>query len=194
MGFSIAAPVGPIGILCIQRTLSEGRMIGFATGLGAATADGLYGCVAGFGLSAISSFFTSHQFGVRVAGGLFLCYLGIEAWRTRAAERNPTLLSANLAGAYASTFFLTLGNPMTILSFSAVFASLGVIGEAQDFSAALRLVLGVFLGSAIWWLLLSFGVGLAREKFQERYGKWVNHISGIIIFGCGVLALAAARK
>src|SRR6266566_8617346 len=128
IGFSIAAPVGPIGVLCIRRTLAEGRGCGFASGLGAATADAVYGCVAGFGLTSVSNLLVSQQTWLRLIGGLFLCYLGVKSFFARQARSAAASKSGALTGAYASTFLLTLTNPMTILSFAAVFAGLGLGG------------------------------------------------------------------
>jgi threonine/homoserine/homoserine lactone efflux protein len=188
IGFSIAAPVGPIGVLCIRRTLAEGRASGFISGLGAATADAIYGCIAGFGLTFISSFLISQQLWFRVIGGTFLCYLGIKTLLARPAEKAASAKGYGLAGAYASTFFLTLTNPMTILSFAAIFAGLGVGSAGGNYVFAGLLVLGVFLGSAAWWLILSGIVGVFRKKFDISGLRWVNRISGIIITGFGVLA------
>jgi len=190
IGFSIAAPVGPIGVLCIRRTLAEGRVTGLVSGLGAATADTLYGCVAGFGLAFISSFLVAQQFWLRLIGGMFLCYLGVRTLLTRPAERAVVAKGSGLIGAYASTFFLTLTNPMTILSFAAIFAGLGLAGMSRGYAAAGILVLGVFLGSALWWLVLSSGVGAFRGKFNLQRLQWVNRISGVIIVGFGLTALA----
>jgi threonine/homoserine/homoserine lactone efflux protein len=188
IGFSIAAPVGPIGVLCIRRTLAEGRASGFISGLGAATADAIYGCIAGFGLTFISSFLISQQLWFRVIGGTFLCYLGIKTLLARPAEKAASAKGYGLAGAYASTFFLTLTNPMTILSFAAIFAGLGVGSAGGNYVFAGLLVLRVFLGSAAWWLILSGIVGVFRTKFDISGLRWVNRISGIIITGFGVLA------
>ena len=194
IGFSIAAPVGPIGVLCIRRTLAEGRLCGFASGLGAATADAVYGCVAGFGLTAVSDLLVSQQTGLRLIGGLFLVYLGVKSFFARPAGSAATPNGGALAGAYASTFLLTLTNPMTILSFAAVFAGLGLGGGATNYAGAALLVLGVFLGSALWWLFLSGGVGLFREKLNDDHFRWVNRISGTIIAGFGLLSLVSSRQ
>ena len=193
LGFSIAAPVGPIGVLCIRRTLAEGRAAGFVSGLGAATADAIYGSIAAFGLTVISSFLASQQFALRLVGGAFLCYLGVKTLLARPAEHAATAEGRGLVGSYASTFFLTLTNPMTIFSFIAVFAGLGFVGGSSDFLSAVFLVLGVFGGSAFWWLLLSGGVSLFRARFDVRALRWVNWISGIIITTFGVLALWSVR-
>lgn len=191
IGFSIAAPVGPIGVLCIRRTLSDGRAAGLVSGLGAATADALYGCIAGFGLTLISNFLVSQQLWLRLVGGLFLCYLGIKTLLSKPAEQAAVAKGSGLFGAYASTFFLTVTNPMTILSFAAIFAGLGLANSSGSYTAAGVLVAGVFLGSALWWLLLSGGVGLLRDRFNTAGLLWVNRISGIIITGFGVLALVS---
>jgi threonine/homoserine/homoserine lactone efflux protein len=192
IGFSIAAPVGPIGILCIQRTLAFGRVYGLASGLGAATADAMYGVVAGFGLTFISNFLVSQQGLLRLVGGLFLCYLGFKTLRSRPAQEAAAVAqSGDLHSAYGSTFLLTLTNPLTILSFAAVFAGLGVTTAGGNYLSALVLVLGVFGGSALWWLLLSSGVSLFREKFRADRLRWVNLLSGTLITAFGLLALAS---
>jgi threonine/homoserine/homoserine lactone efflux protein len=191
VGFSIAAPVGPIGVLCIRRTLAEGRAHGFASGLGAATADALYGCIAGFGLTFISNVLVDQQTWLRLIGGVFLCYLGIKTFLSKPAEEAASAKGNGIAGAYASTFLLTLTNPMTILAFAAVFAGLGLAsGNAGGGSAAL-LVLGVFGGSVLWWFLLSGVSSLFRTKFNTHALRWVNRISGIIVAGFGLAALVS---
>jgi threonine/homoserine/homoserine lactone efflux protein len=191
IGFSIAAPVGPIGVLCIRRTLAQGRVAGLISGLGAASADAVYGCVAGFGLTFISGLLISQQSWLKLLGGAFLCYLGIRTLLAQPAERAATAAGLGLAGAYTSTFFLTLTNPTTILSFVAVFAGLGLASMGGDYAAAVVLVLGVFVGSALWWLLLSGGVGLLRARFDTRAMRWVNRISGAVITAFGLLALVS---
>jgi threonine/homoserine/homoserine lactone efflux protein len=189
LGFLIAAPVGPIGILCIRRSLSMGRMAGLLTGLGAATADGFYGCVAAFGITVLSDLLVSQAFWLRLMGGLFLCYLGIKTFLAKPAEdaaapeHQGTALSL-----YASTVFLTLTNPMTILMFAGVFAGSG-LAIAKDYGAATILVAGVFLGSALWWFLLSFGASLFRAKITGSNLRLLNQISGLILLVFGVIAL-----
>lgn len=191
IGFSIAAPVGPIGVLCIRRTLSEGWMAGLVSGLGAATADALYGCVAGFGLTFLSNILVSQQVWFRLFGGAFLCYLGLKTFFTKPARQAVSSRGKGLLGAYASTFLLTLTNPMTILSFAAIFAGLGLAGANNSYSTAGILVLGVFIGSAAWWLLLAGGVGLLREKLNQSGLQWVNRISGGLILVFGLIALVS---
>ena len=192
VGFSIAAPVGPIGVLCIRRTLTEDRLSGLVCGLGAATADAIYGCVAGFGLTFIAGFLVSQQVWLRLIGGMFLCYLGIKTLAAKPREKTALAQNTDLAGAYASTFFLTLTNPMTIISFAAIFAGMGLGSTKGDYLSAGLLVLGVFIGSALWWLILSAGVGVFREKLNLGGFRLINRISGAIITGFGLFALGSA--
>jgi threonine/homoserine/homoserine lactone efflux protein len=194
IGFSIAAPVGPIGVLCIRRTLTDGRLHGLVSGLGAATADAAYGCVAGFGLTFISNFLVSQQLWLRLIGGAFLCTLGLKTLLSKPAEQAAPTTGTGLAGAYASTLFLTLTNPLTILSFAAIFAGLGLAASSGSYASAGVLVLGVFTGSALWWLFLSSGVGLFRDRFNPRALRWVSRISGAIITGFGLFALSGLIK
>lgn len=195
LGFAIAAPVGPIGVLCIRRTLADGRLIGFVSGLGAATADAFYGAVAAFGLTVVANLLVGQHIWVRLIGGLFLCYLGLRILlrrpATQPAQTAPVPVAhRGLAGAYISTLALTLTNPATILTFAAIFAGLGLAGTAGHAGAAL-LVLGVFLGSALWWLILSGGVALLRARFTARAMRAVNLVSGLLLLGFAALALAS---
>jgi threonine/homoserine/homoserine lactone efflux protein len=192
IGFSIAAPVGPIGVLCIRRTLAEGRALGLVSGLGAATADAIYGCIAGFGLAFISNFLVSQQVWLRFVGGIFLCYLGLKTLLAKPVVQAATGKGNNLVAAYASTFLLTLTNPMTIMSFAAIFAGLGLASTSGNYVSAGVLVLGVFAGSALWWLILSGTVGIFRDKFNSDGLRWVNRTSGAIITGFGLFALLSA--
>ncbi len=193
IGLSIAAPVGPIGLLCIRRTLAEGPALGFASGLGAASADAVYGAVAGFGLAAVTDLLTGGQTALRLGGGLMLLWLGWNTLRARppadaaAAGRSG---AAGLLGAYASTFALTLANPATILSFVAVLGGLGLAGGGHG-TAAAALVAGVFLGSALWWLALSASVGACRRRVTPTAMLWINRASGAVLGGFGVAALAS---
>lgn len=188
LGLSIAAPVGPMAVLCIRRTLSKGMLNGFLSGLGTATADGLYGCIAAFGLTMVSSFLLDNQLYLRLVGGVFLLYLGYKTFKSVPAETAATEISKGLLGTYASAFFLTLTNPMTIMSFVAVFAGLGV-GESGSYSLAGVMVLGVFIGSMLWWLILCSVVNKLRAKFDQKRLKWVNKLSGFVIAGFGLLSL-----
>lgn len=189
LGFSIAAPVGPIGILCIRRTLQFGRFSGLCSGLGAAAADVIYAVVAAFGLTFISNMLMAGQFWLRLIGGLFLLYLGWKTFFAKVNDRTKEVAHTSLAGDFISTFFLTITNPMTILSFLAVFAGLGLSSMNSTYLEASSLVFGVFLGSAAWWLILSEGVTLFRKKVSEKVMKWINHLAGAIIIGFGIAAL-----
>jgi threonine/homoserine/homoserine lactone efflux protein len=191
IGFSIAAPVGPIGVLCIRRTLAEGRASGFVSGLGAATADAVYGFIAGFGLTFISAFLIDQQMWLRLGGGAFLCYLGVRTLLARPAEQAAFAAGDTLSASYVSTFFLTLTNPLTILSFTAIFAGLGIASAGGNYGAASFLVLGVFVGSAMWWLILSGGVSILRSRVNTLALQWVNRISGAVITAFGILAFAS---
>jgi threonine/homoserine/homoserine lactone efflux protein len=192
LGFSIAVPVGPIGLLCIRRSLSEGRRAGFVSGLGAATADALYGVVAALGLTVITSALLDHQVLLQIGGGVFLVYLGIATLRTRPAAEAATAQPAatGLLGAYLSTLVLTLANPMTILSFLGMFTALG-FNRASGLGPASLLVTGVFLGSAAWWLLLSTVAGWLGRRMQQGGLRALNIVSGLIIAGFGLWQLGA---
>lgn len=190
IGFVIAAPVGPIGVLCARRTLMHGRRAGFFSGMGAATADAIYGFIAAFGLTFISAFLVDHEFTLRLVGGGLLLYLGAKAFLARPVKKTDLPRSArHYAGMYTSTFFLTLTNPMTILSFAAVFAGFGLAGTKGSILSAGVVILGVFLGSAVWWLFLVGLFSLYRRRFQAHQLVWVNRIAGTIITASGILAL-----
>lgn len=190
IGFLIAAPVGPIGVLCIRRTLADGRASGFLSGLGAATADMSYGAIAAFGLTAIQQALVSQQFWLRLVGGLFLIYLGMRTLLSRPADQ-PAAASAprGALSAYLSTLGLTLTNPATIISFTVIFAGLRLAETNGSVLAAALLVLGVFAGSCLWWLTLSGIVGFFRERFTPRWMLRVNRLAGTVILGFGVAAL-----
>jgi len=191
IGFAIAAPVGPIGILCIQRSLHDGFRIGFMTGMGAALADGTYGLIAGFGLTAVSSVLITHQFWIRVIGGLFLLYLGlkliIKPTRVRAEKDKPDKSAWH---AFGTAYLLTLTNPATILSFVAVFTGLGLGTVHPDLMQAFALVTAIILGSAIWWLFLSgFVAFILHKRITPSFMRIINWVSGGIILAFGLFAL-----
>ncbi len=187
IGFSIAAPVGPIGLLCIRRSLADGRLAGLVSGLGAATADALYGIAAALGLTAITRLLLEHQPFLQLGGSVFLIYLGLSTLRTpppaAAARVAP---AANLPSAYASTLVLTLTNPMTILSFLGIFAGLGVGTSATTPLSSITLVLGVFLGSAAWWLVLSFTAAALSARLRHGGLRLLNVASGLTIATIGL--------
>jgi threonine/homoserine/homoserine lactone efflux protein len=189
VGFSIAAPVGPIGALTIRRTLAQGRALGLLTGLGAATADAAYGAVAAFGLTFVTSFLLQQQAWLSLAGGAFLCCLGIMTFLAVPAAAAHAAPARSLAAAYGSTLLLTLANPATILSFMAIYAGVGLGLGPRDYHAALAFVAGVFAGSALWWLLLCFAVGSVRDRVSPAALRWVNRFSGLILAGFGIAVL-----
>jgi len=189
LGFSIAAPVGPIGLLCINKTLQNGKLSGFLSGMGAASADMVYGSIAAFGLTAISSFLLKEASVIKLVGGLFKCYFGVKTFLSVKNLKSAELSSDNLLKDYFSTFLLTITNPMTIISFTAIFAGLGIVSANRSLLSSSLLVFGVFLGSALWWLFLSFGVCFIGKKSNESFIAVVNKTSGIIILAFGIFAL-----
>jgi threonine/homoserine/homoserine lactone efflux protein len=192
LGLSVAAPVGPIGLLCIRRTLSAGRLTGFVSGLGAATADLLYGSVAAFGVTVVTQALTAQTLWLRLIGSLFLLYLGVQTLRARPATRSAEAAGRSLLSAYLSTLALTITNPLTILSFAGMFTALGVGAAAGSYAEGKQVAAGVFLGSARWWLLLSGGASMLRERLDARWLLWINRASGAMIVLFGLLALAGA--
>jgi threonine/homoserine/homoserine lactone efflux protein len=188
LGFTIAAAVGPISLLCIRRTLADGRVVGLVSGLGVATADATYGAIAAFGLTAITDLLVDWRRALAVVGGLFLLWI---AWRTIRTVPGAAATTSDdrrgLPGAYLSTLGLTLTNPMTILSFAALFVGLGV--TADDAAGATLLTLGVFLGSAAWWVVLVTVVGALRSRLTIVWLGRINLASGVLIGAFGVVAL-----
>jgi threonine/homoserine/homoserine lactone efflux protein len=195
LGLSIAAVLGPIGLLCVRRTLVSGFAVGFVSGLGAATADAGYAAIAGFGVSAVAAVLVDQRVWLRAVGGAFLVYLGLRTMRAMPAQRvvRAEVGATRLVGAYTSTLALTLSNPMTILSFAGVFAGIGLGSlSAASADAALALVLGVFGGSATWWLVLASLTTRLRSRLTTRRLRVVNLASGLLILVFGVQSLASA--
>jgi len=189
IGFVIAAPAGPIGVLCARYMFMFGRRAGFFSGMGAATADAIYGFVAAFGLTFMSDFLAGHNVFLRLVGGSLLCILGVKALVADPTMKRDYLKSLKkYAGLYSSTFFLTMTNPMTIFSLAAVFAGFGLAGVKGSVFSAGVLILGVFLGSVLWWLFLMGIFTIFRKRFHIDKLHWVNRISGTIIMASGILA------
>lgn len=188
LGISIAAPVGPVGLLCIRRSIISGRRAGLATGLGAATADACYGAVAGFGLTRVTAFMVDERTWLSLLGGLFLCWLGVRIMRAQPDPLEKTAREPRIHSAYLSALAITLTNPMTILAFVGAFAGLG-LAVAHDYVAAAVLVTGVFIGSGIWWLLLSAFAARLRDRFDPQWLQRINWVSGalLVLIGLGVL-------
>lgn len=191
IGLAIAAPVGPIGVLCIRRTLADGRLVGLLTGMGAATADGVYGAIAAFGLTAVTDLLIGEGPWLGVVGGLFLMYLGARTFMAVPAESAMATTPGARFAIFSSTLVVTLTNPTTILSFVAIFAGLGLGNTGGDYAAASLMVVGVFLGSALWWLGLSGAVSVFRARVGARAMRAINRLSGLLIGGFGVGALAS---
>ena len=188
-GFLLAATVGPMWVLCFRRTVAQGARAGFVSGMGIAVADGLYGAVAAFGLTAISGVLLKYSFWIGLAGGLFLLYLGARILLSRPELNASNASPVGLLQGFLSTLGLTLANPPTILAFAAIFAGLGLV--SSDFDAAALVVLGVFLGSASWWIVLAAGAGWLRERAGPKLFRAINLVSGFSILGFAAWQLAA---
>jgi putative LysE/RhtB family amino acid efflux pump len=191
IGLAIAAPVGPIGVLCIRRTIAGGMRLGFAAGLGAASADALYAGVATFALALATAYVARITQPLHMIGGAFLIWLGL----TTALRVPPEAGAAPpppraYAAAFLSTFGLTVVNPATIVSFAAVLAGAAFGAQPPAGLGAVRLVAGVFAGSALWWLVLSAAVGIVRRGLATPVVRAVNLVSGIVLAGFGVWAIA----
>lgn len=180
IGLSIAAPVGPIGLLVIQRTLQRGARIGLATGLGAAVADALYGAVGAFGVSWVIDALVGARVPLALGGGAFLLWLAWRTWRAAPATQAAQAGGGGLVASFAGTFVLTLSNPATIFSFIAVF---GTLGARLAGGSPWTMIAGVLAGSALWWLLLSTGVARLRSRFDARAQAWVNRGSALLLAG-----------
>jgi threonine/homoserine/homoserine lactone efflux protein len=189
IGFAVAAPVGPIGILTIKRTLNEGRISGFVTGLGAAFADTLYGIVAGCSLTAVSSFLVHEQFWLKLIGGIVLIIIGIKSFFSQPKLQKTDINHKSLLNNFISTFFLTLTNPATIFAFLAIFAGFGLGHKDVTNAESLIIIIGVLMGSSLWWLTLSYVVSTFKSFISHGHLFWINRFSGIIIFSFGLIAL-----
>lgn len=198
IGFAIAAPVGPIGLLCIRRSMIDGRLVGLVTGLGAATADAVFGLIAALGVSAVTALLLAHARLIQLAGGLFLVGLGVAMLRAKppAAKSGESAPAATtLPAAYFSTLILTLANPATILAFIGIFSGLGLSLAAEpNLPTAGTLVAGVFLGSCAWWLLLSTGASWLSRRLNLTSLRFINLISGGLILAFGLWQLAALLR
>ena len=189
IGLSIAAPVGPIGLLVIQRTLQRGAIVGLATGLGAAAADAIYGAVGAFGVTAVIDALVGARVPLALGGGTFLLWLAWRIWRSKPAEQAAQAGGgAGLLSCFAGTFALTLSNPATIFSFIAVF---GTLGASLAGGSPWTMIAGVLVGSALWWLLLSALVGRLRSRFDSRAQTWVNRVSALLLAGFALWQLGS---
>ena len=190
IGFVLAVPIGPIGIMCIRKTLNEGRLRGLIIGLGAATADLLYGCVAAFGFTFISNALVSQRIIIRLIGGTLLLYLGVKTYRKLPANPAIPLNNSSILRSYITAFMITITNPLSIFVFIAVFAALGLGSDLGNFSASV-LVTGVFISSCLWFLSLSSIAMSFRNKLDLVGLKWLNKIAGILITISGVIVMVS---
>ncbi|MAS14495.1 MAG: lysine transporter LysE [Nitratireductor sp.] len=191
LGLAVAAPLGPIGALCVNRTLEHGLWAGIAGGLGTALADALYATLAAVGFAAFAAALAMVDVPLKLAGGLFLAWLGWKSFSALPPRAAARARASDLFGTAVATFFLTITNPMTILAFAAMFAGLGLADSPRS-SDAVAVVTGVFLGSLLWWFILSGGVALARARLPESLSLWVSRISGTILFAFAALAIGSA--
>lgn len=189
IGLLVAVPVGPLGLLCINRSLMLGALAGLASGLGVASADALAAGIAALGISFVSDFLFEFQVLLRLIGGMFLCVIGYRIYRAEPAVKVPTISTNGLLGAYATTFFLTFSNPVTILSFVAIYAGWHVPTLHGHYLSAALLMTGVFIGSALWWVLLFTGLTLFRLNISHSFLGWVHRVSGAVIVGFGIVVL-----
>lgn len=190
LGLAIAAPLGPIGALCINRTLERGFWAGMAGGLGTALADAVYATLAALGFATFAAVLAQFDTPLRLVGGLFMIWLGWVSLRPRVPSAAVRVGARGLLGTLAATFMLTLTSPLTIVSFTAIFAGLGLANDASS-GGAVAVVVGIFLGSLSWWVLLSGGIALAQSRLPARFAFWVARISGTILIGFGLLAMAS---
>ncbi|HXV83146.1 MAG TPA: LysE family transporter [Candidatus Binatia bacterium] len=187
IGLMVAVPVGPLGLLCVNRALSRGPLHGLFSGMGVATADALAAGISALGMTLVSDFLIGHQMVLRTVGGLFLCYLGIKIFRLRPATQVPVGDVGGLARAYATTFLLTLSNPVTLLSFVAIYAGWGISSLSGNYLGAAVLAAGVFAGSVLWWLAIAIGLVLFRDRFSHSALGWIHRISGAVITAFGII-------
>lgn len=191
LGMAIAAPLGPIGALCINRTLERGFVFGIAGGLGTALADGVYAALAALGFAAFSNVLGMIDMPLRLVGGAFMLWLGWKSMRSGPPRTAVKISARDLIGTTAATFLLTITNPITIISFAALFAGLGLASGTGPADAIL-VVSGVFVGSMLWWCVLSGGVALARHRLPEAFAGWVSRLSGVVLIGFGLWAIGSA--
>ena len=190
LGVAVAAPLGPIGALCINRTLDRGFMAGVAGGLGTALADATYAALAAGGFAAFATTLQLIQDPLALAGGLFLLWLGWKFLTAGPAPKAATASTGDLAKTVSTTFVLTMANPATILSFAAIFAGLGLAANADARSLAI-VVAGVFAGSMAWWIFLSGIVAGLRERLPAGFATWVGRVSGVLIIGFGLVSIGS---
>ncbi len=194
IGFSISMPVGPVGMLCIQHSLRRGLLAGLIAGSGAALADAFFGGIAGFGVTLLAHVLTRYQVWFQIVGALILWYLGIKIFKSQPIQVGTARIPFSYSRVFFSTFALTLTNPLTLLCFAAIYASLGITPSDEGILPGIILTLGVLLGAALWWMILTCSVTLIGKKLQLTSSPLFNRISGGILTGCGCLATLSALK
>lgn len=192
-GLAISAPVGPVNVLCVSRTISKGRSGGIVSGLGAAAADTIYGAIAGFSISFVIGWLERELFWIRLVGGLLLIAIGVVYYRKRPKSLRETAPRDSAASDIATTFLLTLTNPTTTLSFLAVLAVLG-LGERRPWALTVFLVSGIFAGAMFWWTVLALVSGHFRDRFDDRAVLWMNRIAALAIGGFGLITMGLALR
>ena len=193
VGAVIAVPVGPVGILCLRKTIFEGELAGLISGLGAASGDAFFGVIAAFGLTFISQWLLGYESLLRAAGGCYLLYAGAHALlRLRPVATGAYRSRETLFHSFVSTFLLTITNPLTILVFLGIFEALGLRGAHATLLLAAALVVGVWTGSFVWWLTLSLGIGMFRRAIGPRHLGWISRGSGAVLFLSGAALVATS--
>jgi threonine/homoserine/homoserine lactone efflux protein len=187
-GFAISAPVGPVNVLCISRTLTKGPRAGVVSGFGAAAADTIYGAIAGFSISFIIEFLLKEEFWIRLFGGMLLIGIGIRYYFKEPKRLDEEREKDSPHAEFASAFLLNLTNPTTVLSFLAVLAVLG-LGQHYPRLLTFLLVLGIFAGAMAWWIILTLASNHFRDRFNDHAMLWMNRIAGLAIGGFGVLTM-----
>ncbi|MBO21560.1 MAG: lysine transporter LysE [Rhodospirillaceae bacterium] len=198
-GFFLALPVGPVGVLCVQRTLFQGRIHGLISGLGAAFGDALYGAVAAFGISAVEDWITGHQGSLRLVGGVVLLLLAMRTVASMVRHRpvadgndekiQRRIETHSLVKDFISTFTLAITNPITFIAFAGLLATLGFTEAGRSIGNASILVAGVFAGSALWWIALSSTASIFRPFMDGSYQVWMDRIVALVLAGFGTYAL-----
>ncbi len=191
IGIAIASPIGPVAINCLHRTMQFGRLSGFISGIGAAVGDALYGAIGAFGLTFISEILLSSHMVLRLFGGFFLVVFGLRIYFKKIHNEPEKVAHQSLIGDFFSSLVLTLSNPMTLLAFFAIFAAFGLSTIHGNYKEASYLVFGVFVGAALWWLLLSTGISLCRGKCSPRLFRHITQGAGLVVISFGVGALAS---
>jgi threonine/homoserine/homoserine lactone efflux protein len=191
VGLAIAAPVGPVAVLCIRRTLLQGVPAGLASGFGAVTADVIFGALATFGVAQVADLLLRHEMALQIVGGCFLLALGINTW-LKAPPQPGRPLAGRIIKSYATGLALTITNPITIIAFTAIFAGFGVVGHDMSMPARWSLIIGVLIGATLWWSSLTLAARFLRERVAVHQLRWLNTVSGGLIVFFGVAALGAA--